>query len=33
MNAFLSSIRKKRLELIKAFNWLAAHLQMVFNDY
>ena len=30
MSAFLSAIPKKRLNLIKAFNWLAADLQMVF---
>ena len=30
MSAFLSSIPKKRLNLIKAFNWLADVLQMVF---
>ena len=30
MSAFLSFIPKKRLNLIKAFNWLVAGLQMVF---
>ena len=30
MSAFLSSIPEKPLNLAKAFNWLAADLQMVF---
>ena len=33
MSAFLSSIFKKRLKLIKAFNWVAADLKMCLYDY